>query len=133
MRDPKVILRRSIGAIIINAPSSTKNADTARDPEVHQTKKGNQWYFGMKAHLGVDSYSKLIHAAVIRRHAPRARDFVNRRYHHCGVVDEVERAKNRTKSEVRAEVEYPIGIIKRMFGSPRCAIAGLNRPLIAYS
>jgi len=48
---------------IINAPSSTKNADKARDPEMHQTKKGNQWYFGMKAHLGVDSRSKLIHAS----------------------------------------------------------------------
>ena len=87
----------------------------------------------MKAHLGVDSYSKLIHSAVIRWHASRARDFVNRRYHHCGVVDGVERAKNRTKSEVRAEVEYPVGIIKQMFGSPRCSIAALNRPLIAYS
>jgi IS5 family transposase len=107
-----------------NAPSSTKNADKARDPEMHQTKKGNQWYFGMKAHLGVDSRTKLIHAvvatpaniadstvlpellhgqetrvwgdqayrgqrAVIREHAPKARDFTNRRYRHCGVVDEV--------------------------------------------
>ena len=45
-------------------PSSTKNADKARDPEMHQTKKGNQWYFGMKAHLGVDSRTKLIHAVV---------------------------------------------------------------------
>ena len=44
---------------IINAPSSTKNADKARDPEMHQTRKGNQWYFGMKAHFGVDSRSKL--------------------------------------------------------------------------
>src|SRR5262249_54199840 len=44
--------------------SSTKNADKARDPAMHQTKKGNQWYFGMKAHFGVDSRTKLIHAAV---------------------------------------------------------------------
>ena len=49
---------------IINAPSSTKNAKKARDPEMHQTKKGNQWYFGMKAHFGVDSRTKLIHAVV---------------------------------------------------------------------
>ena len=53
-----------VDATIINAPSSTKNRDKARDPEMHQTKKGNQWYFGMKAHLGVDSRTKLIHAAV---------------------------------------------------------------------
>jgi IS5 family transposase len=107
---------------IINAPSSTKNAKKARDPEMHQTKKGNQWYFGMKAHIGVGSRTKLIHTvvatpanvadstvlpdllhgnetrvwgdqayrgqrAVIRHHAPRAQDFVNRRYRHRGVVD----------------------------------------------
>ena len=53
-----------VDATIINAPSSTKNADQARDPEMHQTKKGNQWYFGMKAHFGVDSRTKLIHAVV---------------------------------------------------------------------
>lgn len=51
-----------IDATIINAPSSTKNASGERDPEMHQTKKGNQWYFGMKAHVGVDSKTKLIHA-----------------------------------------------------------------------
>jgi transposase, IS5 family len=43
-----------VDATIINAPSSIKNANKARDPEMHQTKKGNQWYFGMKAHLGLD-------------------------------------------------------------------------------
>src|SRR5215813_8790092 len=147
----KVATGTIVDATIINAPSSTKNADKARDPEMHQTKKGNQWYFGMKAHFGVDSRSKLIHAVqttpanvadstvlpvllqgneprvggdqayrgqrtVIREHAPRARDFINRRYRHCGVVDEAERAKNRTKSKVRARVEHPIGIINRVFG-----------------
>ena len=51
-----------VDATIINAPSSTKNLRKARDPDMHQTKKGNQWYFGMKAHLGVDSRTKLIHS-----------------------------------------------------------------------
>lgn len=51
-----------VDATIINAPSSTKNKDKERDPEMHQTKKGNQWYFGMKAHIGVDSQTKLIHS-----------------------------------------------------------------------
>jgi IS5 family transposase len=55
--------------------------------------------------------------AVIREHAPKARDFTNRRYRHRGVVDEVERAKNRTKSKVRARVEHSIGVIKRVFGA----------------
>src|ERR1035437_7041374 len=50
-----------VDATIINAPSSTKNQDKERDPEMHQTKKGNQWYFGMKAHIGVDSRQKLVH------------------------------------------------------------------------
>ena len=128
----KVATGTIVDATIISAPSSTKNAKKARDPEMHQAKKGSQWYFGMKAHFGVDSRTKLIHAAVatpanvadstalpdllhgqetrvwgdqayrgqravIREHAPQARDFTNRRYRHRGVVDEVERRKNRTK------------------------------------
>ena len=48
-------------ATILSAPSSTKNREKARDPEMHQTKKGNQWYFGMKAHIGADSQSGLVH------------------------------------------------------------------------
>ena len=48
-------------ATILSAPSSTKNREKARDPEMHQTKKGNQYYFGMKAHIGVDSQSGLVH------------------------------------------------------------------------
>jgi len=51
-----------VDATIINAPSSTKNATGERAPEMHQTKKGNQWYFGMKAHVGVDKKHKLIHS-----------------------------------------------------------------------
>jgi len=50
-----------VDATIIHAPSSTKNADKARDPEMHQTRKGNQWYFGMKAHVGLDEFSGLVH------------------------------------------------------------------------
>jgi len=54
-----------VDATIIAAPSSTKNADGERDPEMHQTKKGQQWYFGMKMHLGVDSQTKVIHSVVV--------------------------------------------------------------------
>jgi len=53
-----------VDATIMHAPSSTKHEQQSRDPEMHQTKKGNQWYFGMKAHVGVDSSTKLIHSAV---------------------------------------------------------------------
>ncbi|MGH6823962.1 MAG: IS5 family transposase [Methylocella sp.] len=158
----KVSTGTIVDATIINAPSSTKNADHARDPEMHQTKKGNQWYFGMKAHVGIDSRTKLIHAVVataanvadsavlpdllhgdetrvwgdqayrgqtdmIKQHAPKALDFINRRYRHRGVVDETERAKNRTKSKVRAKVEHAIGVIKRVFGFVKVRYRGLAK------
>jgi IS5 family transposase len=51
-----------VDATIIAAPSSTKNATGTRDPEMHQTKKGNQWYFGMKAHIGVDAGTGYAHS-----------------------------------------------------------------------
>ena len=51
-----------IDATLIAAPSSTKNKKGERDPEMHQTKKGNQWYFGMKVHIGVDKDNGLIHS-----------------------------------------------------------------------
>ena len=52
------------GATLIAAPSSTKNSSGERDPEMHQTKKGNQWHFGMKAHIGVDADSGLVHTVI---------------------------------------------------------------------
>ena len=151
-----------VDATIIHAPSSTKNAAKARDPEMHQTRKGNQWYFGMKAHIGVDSRTKLIHSvvataanvadatvlpdllhgdetrvwgdqayrgqrAVIREHAPNAKDFINRRYRHRGVVNEAEKARNRTKSKVRAKVEHCFGVIKRVFGFAKVRYRGLDK------
>ena len=54
-----------VDATLIAAPSSTKNNEGKRDPEMHQTKKGNQWYFGMKVHAGVDKDSGLIHSVVV--------------------------------------------------------------------
>lgn len=151
-----------VDATIIAAPSSTKNEAKARDPEMHQTRKGQQWYFGMKLHIGVDSRLKLIHSllttaanvhdgtvlgkllhggesrvygdqayqgrqAVIRAHAPHAKDFTNRRYRYRGVVDEVERGKNRTKSSVRAKVEHPFHVIKRVFGFVKVRYLGLTK------
>jgi len=121
-----------VDATIIHAPSSTKNREEQRDPEMHQAKKGKQWYFGMKAHVGVDSKTKIIHSAVvtaanvadatvlpellhgeetrvwgdqgyvgqsevIHQAASRAQDCTHRRYRYKDRIDEVERAKNRTK------------------------------------
>lgn len=153
-----------VDATIISAPSSTKNRDGERDPEMHQTAKGKQWYFGMKAHVGVDSKTKLIHtilasaanvadrdalphllhgketrvwgdqayqgqAHAIRQRAPRAKDFTNRRYRQRGKVNEIERAKNRTKSQVRSKVEHVIGVIKRVFGFQKVRYRGLAKNL----
>jgi IS5 family transposase len=53
-----------IDATLIAAPSSTKNEKHKRDPQMHQTKKGNQWHFGMKAHIGVDDESGLVHTVI---------------------------------------------------------------------
>ena len=60
----KLLMREGtiVDATIIAAPTSTKNSRKERDPEMHQTKKGNEWYFGMKAHIGVDVQSGLVHS-----------------------------------------------------------------------
>jgi transposase, IS5 family len=64
MADKGLILREGtiVDATIIAAPPSTKNREKARDEEMHQTKKGNQYYFGMKAHIGVDANSGIVHS-----------------------------------------------------------------------
>lgn len=54
-----------VDATLIAAPASTKNQEKKRDPEMHQTRKGQQWYFGMKAHIGADRDSKLVHTVVV--------------------------------------------------------------------
>src|SRR5262249_3486754 len=53
-----------VDATIVSAASSTKNSTGQRDPEMHQTRKGNQWYFGMKAHVGSDAESGLVHSVI---------------------------------------------------------------------
>ena len=151
-----------VDATIIAAPSSTKNADGQRDPEMHSAKKGNEWHFGMKAHVGVDSQSKVIHSVVatpahaadckvlgqllhgqetrvygdqayksqgdvIRAKAPQAKDFTNRQCKWKHYTDEAIKAKNRTKSRIRARVEHSIGVIKRVFGFRKVRYRGLAK------
>lgn len=149
-----------VDATIISAPSSTKNKTKTRDPEMHQTKKGNQWYFGMKAHLGVDSKRKLIHSVVatpanvhdsrilpdllhgaetrvwgdsaytgqsevIRTEAPRAKDFTHEKATRGHPLTAAQKARNTTKSRVRAKGEHPILVIKRLFGFVKTRYRGL--------
>jgi len=63
-RGVKIATGTIVDATIIHAPSSTKNREQKRDPAMHQARKGKQWYFGMKAHVGVDSKTKMIHSVV---------------------------------------------------------------------
>jgi len=158
----KVSTGTIVDASIINAPSSTKNRQGQRDPEMHQTRKGNQWYFGMKAHIGVDSRSKLIHSVVataanvhdatvmgellhgdetrvwgdsayagqqarLQAAAPRAKDFTQRRNHRHRPLSERERESNRVKSRVRAKVEHPFHVIKRVFGFAKVRYRGIHK------
>ena len=151
-----------VDATIIHAPSSTKNQSGERDPEMHQTRKGNQWYFGMKAHIGVDSREGVVHSVctsaasvadvhllpdllhgaerkvwgdagyqgqseAIRKAAPHAQDMTCRRTKFKDYVDQVARRKNTTKSRVRAKVEHPFRILKRIFGFDKVRYRGLAK------
>ncbi len=151
-----------VDATIIHAPSSTRNESRQRDPEMHQTKKGNQWYFGMKAHIGVDSKEGIVHSVcstaasvsdvhmlpdllhgdetkvwgdagyqgqteVIHQAAPGAQDMTSRRVKTKAGVDEAEKRRNRTEARVRAKVEWPFRILKRVFGFTKVPYRGLRK------
>jgi IS5 family transposase len=151
-----------VDATIIAAPSSTKNSKKERDPQMHQTKKGNQYYFGAKAHIGVDSRVGVVHSVctsaasvhdkhmlpdllhgeekkvwgdagyqgqgdVIRAAAPKAQDMTCRRTRYKNRVDEDARRKNTTKSRVRAKVEHPFRILKRVFGFTKVRYRGIGK------
>lgn len=158
----KVSTGTIVDATIIDAPSSTKNRDKGRDPEMHQTKKGNQWYFGMKAHIGVDSKTTLIHSVAataanahdsqlladllhgdetrvygdsayagqgetMRAQAPRAKDFTHKKGCRNRALSEVDTGRNTTKSKVRAKVEHPFLVLKRIFGFAKVRYRGLDK------
>jgi IS5 family transposase len=151
-----------VDATIIAAPPSTKNEEKKRDPEMHQTKKGNQWYFGMKGHIGVDSKTGLIHSAAvtpanthdsqvidkllhgnetrvwgdsayagqgdkIKAKAPKAQDFTNQKGGRHAPLTDAQRAKNKTKSKVRAIVEHPFLTIKQIFDFSKVCYKGLQK------
>jgi len=161
-RGIKIATGTIVDATIIHAPSSTKNEKKERDPEMHQTKKGNQWYFGMKAHIGVDSKEGIVHSVcstaasvsdihmlpdllhggeqkvwgdagyqgqseAIRAAAPEAQDMTSRRVKTKAGVDEEQKRKNRTKARVRAKVEWPFRVLKRVFGFVKVRYRGLKK------
>jgi len=129
---------------------------------MHQTKKRNQWYFGLKAHIGVDSKEGVVHSVctsaarvadchmmadllhgeerkvwgdagyqgqgdTIREAAPHAQDMTGRRTKFKNYVDEEAKRKNPTKSRVRAKVEHPFRILKRIFGFDKVRHRGIRK------
>ncbi len=95
-----------VDATLIAAPPSTKNEQQNRDPQMHQSKKGKQWHFGMKVHIGVDSQSGL------HKHRP---------------LSEQDKQTNRRKSTVRSIVEHPFLTLKRLWGFAKVRYRGLAK------
>lgn len=150
-----------VDATIISAPSSTKNETRTRDPEMTQTRKGNQWYFGMKVHVGADRQGlvhtvttttakhaditqlpELLHGgeravhgdrgyysadavAYLRKRGIRSR--LQKRAAACHPLTETERVRNKRWSKVRAFVEHPFHVIKRLWGFTKVRYRGLAK------
>jgi len=153
-----------VDATIIDAPSSTKNAKKKRDPQMHQTRKGKQWYFGMKVHTGTDTDSGLVHTVVAT--AANVADInvlgellhgneeslhgdsayhskelkaqaeasglafnVNQRGTKSKPLTKAQRMRNRRLSRVRATVEHPFLVVKRLWGHAKVRYRGLRKNL----
>ena len=153
-----------VDATLIAAPPSIKNEEKARDPEMHQIKKGHQWHFGMKVHVGADSKTGLIYSATVtaanvhdsqqvehllhgnetrfygdsayrgkaqrerlRELAPNAKDFTNKRAYRNVPLTDADKETNRRKSSIRAKVEHPFLILKRLWGFAKVRYRGLAK------
>lgn len=152
-----------VDATIISAPSSTKNADQQRDPEMGSTKKGAAWHFGMKVHIGTDkrglthtisatsasvndftqlpqllhgqerelygdrSYWSEEHRWLCREAGMRYR--VNRRGTRARDLSATERRINRSRSRIRARVEHPFNVVKRLWGFTKVRYRGVAKNL----
>jgi IS5 family transposase len=153
-----------VDATLIAAPPSTKNQEQSRDPEMHQSKKGNEWHFGMKLHIGMDSQNGIIHSATVtpgnvhdshelvyllhgdetrlygdsayrgssqrellKKVAPNAKDFTNKRAYRNRPLTEADKKTNARKSSVRAKVEHPFLMLKRIWGFAKVRYRGLAK------
>lgn len=163
LADQRLLLRSGtlVDATIISAPSSTKNEDRRRDPEMTSTKKGDTWYFGMKVHIGADrrgivhtvttttakeadltqlpqlphGKESAVHGdrgyfsheanAWLRRRGIRSR--IQRRAAAGHPLTESEKGRNRKWSKVRAFVEHPFHVIKRLWGFGKVRYRGLAK------
>jgi len=158
----KIATGTIVDASILHAPSSTKNKAGLRDPQMHQTRKGNQWHFGLKTHIGVDAKEGHVHSLAtsaasvadchmlpdllhgeerkvwgdggyqgqteaIKQAAPKAQDMTCKRTRFKDYVDELQKKKNHSKSRVRAKVEHPFRILKRVFGFDKVRYRGIAK------
>lgn len=152
-----------VDATIISAPSSTKNADEQRDPEMGSTKKGATWHFGMKVHIGTDKRGltheitatsasvndftqlpELLHGQEQELYGDRSywseehrwlcrevgiRYRVNRRGKRARELSPAQRRINRSRSRIRARVEHPFNVVKRLWGFTKVRYRGLAKNL----
>jgi IS5 family transposase len=160
MLERKGILLKSgtiVDATILNAPTSTKNATSTRDPEMRQTRKGNQWYFGMKAHVGTDRRG-LVHSLVTTDaaqadishvsdllHGDERELYGDSAYHaewlaetcqangikyrvnRRGKLSATERRRNQARSRHRARGEHGFHVVKRLWGFTKVRYRGLAK------
>jgi IS5 family transposase len=160
-----LMLRRGtiVDATIIEAPTSTKNAEQARDPEMSQTKKRNTWHFGMKVHVGAQAHGlPLVHSVVVGTaaenelgrlgellHGAERELYGDRGYWskedrrlctQAGIayrvqqrsratqpLTEGQRERNRRLASIRARVEHPFHVIKRLWGFGKVRYRGLYK------
>lgn len=160
MLERKGILLKSgtiVDATILNAPTSTKNATGTRDPAMKQTRKGNQWYFGMKAHVGTDRRG-LVHSLVTTDaaqadinhvsdllHGDERELYGDSAYHaqwlaetcrangikyrvnRRGQLSAAERRRNQARSRHRARGEHAFHVVKRLWGFTKVRYRGLAK------
>lgn len=113
-----------VDATIFEAPPSTKNAEKRRDPEMHQTKKGNEWHFGMKAHVGVDKREEM-KGKTVKWHVAAKRGKIKAMSE--GPLKDLVIATERTKARTPARVEHPFHIVKNLFHHRKTRYKGLAK------
>ena len=123
-----------VDATIIAAPSPVKNAAGARDPQMRQALKGNQWYFGMKAHVGVDAGAGYQGASkrpdvADDPHLSQGEFRIAARKSKLAAMAQPDRVAESRKASVRAKVEHPFLIIKRDFGFTKTRYRGMAKNL----
>lgn len=137
----------AVDATLISAPSSTKNAEGERDPETRQTKKGNNWYFWMKARIGVDTHSGLVNTVAgtaafgdvvyqgVHKQSEAAgpswrvamRPGLRRKFNPFIEPDFVAERVEKMKASIRAKIEHPFRVIKRQFEFTNVRYRGLAK------